>query len=97
MMTKINKKHVGSTLDDLLAEDGTLAEVEAVACKRVLAWELSREMQRQDVSKSEMARRMKTSRPALDRLLDPLNDSVTLRTLDKAARVVGKHLHLELR
>ena len=96
-MTKINKKHVGSTLDDLLAKDGTLAEVKAVACKRVLAWELSKEMERQRISKSEMARRMKTSRPALDRLLDPLNDSVTLRTLDKAANVVGKHLHMELR
>jgi hypothetical protein len=97
MMAKINKKHVGSTLDDLLAEDGTLAEVEAVACKRVLAWELSKEMQRQRISKSEMARRMKTSRPALDRLLDPSNDSVTLRTLGKAASVIGKHLHMELR
>lgn len=95
-MSKINKKHVGSTLASVLADDGTLAEATAVAAKRVLAWELSRAMEQQNITKAEMARRMETSRPALDRLLDTTNDSVTLRTMDRAARVVGKRLQVEL-
>jgi len=95
-MAKINKKHVGSNFESLLAEDGTLAEATAIAVKRVLAWELTEAMREQNLSKAEMARRMETSRPALDRLLDAENDSVTLRTMDRAARVLGKRLQLAL-
>jgi len=91
-----NNPRIGSSLDDVLAEDGTLAETDAVAVKRVLAWQVSRAMTERHLSKSAMARAMKTSRAALDRLLDPNNPSVTLRTLERAAKVVGKRLRLEL-
>jgi antitoxin HicB len=64
--------------------------------KRVISWQLQETMKKQNISKSEMARRMKTSRAQLDRLLDPENDKVQLDTLYKAASAVGKELHLEL-
>ena len=89
-------KRIGSSLDEMLAEDGTLAEVEAAALKRVIAWQVSRGMDDRGMSKSEMARAMRTSRAALDRLLDPANESVTLRTMARAAKVLGKRLRLEL-
>jgi antitoxin HicB len=89
-------KHIGSSLDDLLAEDGTLAEVEAAALKRVIAWQVVRGMDEKRMSKSDMARAMRTSRAALDRLLDPANESVTLRTIARAVKVLGKRLRLEL-
>jgi len=88
--------HVGSSLDDLLAKDGMLAEVNAMAIKRVLAWQILEEMQNRGLSKSQMAVAMSTSRPSLDRLLDPSNTSVTLKTMDRAAAVLGKRLRIEL-
>ena len=87
---------VGSTLDDLLEEDGLLGEATAVAIKRVLAWQVSQAMEREGMSKAEMARRMQTSRSSLNRLLDPENASVTLGTIDRAASVLGKRLRIEL-
>ncbi|OEJ67063.1 helix-turn-helix domain-containing protein [Magnetovibrio blakemorei] len=95
-MTKARNPHIGSTLDDLLDEDGILAEAHTVAIKRTLAWQVSQTMANENLSKSEMARRMNTSRAALNRLLDPDNPSVTLLTLDKAAAVLGKRLRVEL-
>lgn len=89
-------KHVGSNFDDLLAEDDLLTEVEAVAIKRVLAFQLEQEMKRTGLTKTELAARMDTSRSAVDRLLDPENHAVTLRTLERAAGVLGKRLRLEL-
>ena len=91
MKTRRNP-HLGSTLDELLDEDGSLADAHAIAVKRVLAWQVGRTMSDLRISKSEMARRMGTSRSALARLLDPENPSVTLLTLDKAAAVLGKRL-----
>jgi antitoxin HicB len=88
--------HVGSSLDDFLAEEGLLEEVEAIAIKRVLARQVAEEMQAQRLTKKAMAARMGTSRSALDRLLDPDNSSVTLRTLQRAASTVGRRLRLEL-
>ena len=88
--------HIGSTLDDLLDEDGTLALASAIAIKRVLAWEIRRAMEEGNINKTAMARRMKTSRAALDRLLSPGNTSVTLNTMDRAARALGKRLRIEL-
>jgi len=73
-----------------------LEEVEAVAVKRVLAFQIKKLMEEQNLTKTEMARRMKTSRAALERLLDPENRSVTLLTIDKAARSPGKRLRLTL-
>ncbi len=92
----MKKKHKGSKLDDLLAEDGLLGTATETALKRVLAWQITQEMEQQSLSKTEMAKRMKTSRAALDRLLDPENQSVTLRTMDKAASVLGKRLRVQL-
>lgn len=88
--------YLGSSLEDLLEETGELAEVSAVAIKRVVAWEISQKMKTEHISKTQMAVLMGTSRSALDRLLDPKNTSVTLHSLDNAARAVGKTLRLEL-
>jgi len=90
------ENHLGSNFDDFLAEEGLLEEAEAISVKRVLAYQINELMKTQNLTKAEMARRMKTSRAALDRLLDPENRSVTLHTLDRAARSLGKHLRLTL-
>ena len=92
----IDQKHLGSTLDDFLEEEGILEEATARAQKRVLIWQLEEAMKAARISKSEMARRMRTSRSHLDRLLDPDNDKVQLDTLHKAAAAVGKQIKLEL-
>lgn len=92
----MHEKHVGSTFEDFLREEGTLEETTNRAIKRILARQLRQLMAEQGLSKSEMARRMRTSRPALERLLDPDNDAVTLNTLQKAAKAVGRELRLEL-
>jgi len=92
----MKSQQIGSSLDDWLHEEGIYEEVTAVAVKRVLARQIVVQMQEQSLSKSQMAKRMETSRAALDRLLDPENDAVTLQTLFKAATAVGKQLHLEL-
>ena len=92
----MNKQHIGSDFDDFLREERLLEDAEATAAKRVIAFQIAQEMKRSRLSKSEMAHRMKTSRPALDRLLDPKNRSVTLSTLERAASAVGKKLKVEL-
>ena len=83
-------------LDDLLEEDGILAEAHAIAIKRTLACQVAQTMTEENLSKAAMARRMHTSRAALDRFLDPDNPSVTLLTMDKVASVLGKRLKVEL-
>jgi antitoxin HicB len=92
----MNDQFIGSDFDSFLAEEGILEETERVAIKRVLAMQLQNLMGEQNLSKAEMARRMETSRAALNRLLDPENKSVTLRTMERAARILGKQLHLTL-
>jgi antitoxin HicB len=87
---------IGSSFDSFLEEVGLRGEVERIAQKRVLAWRLRREMEQQGLSKSELARRMDTSRTEVERLLDPDNDRVQLDTLVKAAHAVGRELKLEL-
>ena len=89
-------KYRGSNFDDFLKEEGILEEAELKASKRAVALQLEQLMQSQRLSKSAMAGRMHTSRAALDRLLDASNPSVTLVTLDKAARVLGRKLKIEL-
>lgn len=88
--------YVGSSLDDLLEEEGTLEEINLIAAKRVIAWQISKAMEEKKLNKAAMAKEMKTSRSSLDRLLDPNNSSVSLDTLERAARVVGKRISLEL-
>lgn len=88
--------HVGSDFDDFLEEEGILAETEAVAVKRVIAFQVEQMMKEQKLSKTEMSRRMNTSRAALNRLLDPANQAVTLQTLDRAAHALGKRLQIHI-
>lgn len=88
--------YTGSSFDDFLKEEGIGEECTAVALKRVLAWQVEQEMQRQKITKSAMAVRMKTSRSQLDRLLDPEKTGVSLETMQRAAAVVGRELRVEL-
>lgn len=97
-MTRRRKRnpHDGSSFDSFLSEHGLLAEVETRAIKTVLAWQLAEEMKARRISKKKLAERLRTSRTQIGRLLDPANDAVTLATLDRAARVLGKRIRLEL-
>jgi antitoxin HicB len=90
------KRNIGSDFDDFLKEDDLLEEATAVAIKRVIAHQLLTVMEEQGLTKAEMARRMETSRTALDWLLDPENPSVTLQTLQSAAAAVGGRLRIQL-
>lgn len=90
------KKNIGSGFDEFLREDGLLEEATAVAVKRVVAYQLEQKMSESKLSKTEMARRMDTSRSSLNRLLDPENASVTLHTLQSAVQVLGGKLKIEL-
>jgi len=92
----MGKKNVGSDFDEFLREEDFLEEASAVAIKRVVAHQLAAVMEEQGLTKVEMARRMDTSRAALDRLLDPDNPSVTLQTLQSAAVAVGGRLRVQL-
>jgi DNA-binding Xre family transcriptional regulator len=92
----MNKKRIGGQFDDFLRDEGIFDEVEAAAIKRVIAFQIEKEMERRHLTKTEMAKRMKTSRAAFERLLDPNNSSVTLHTLGKAASALGKKLRVEL-
>jgi antitoxin HicB len=92
----MNERHLGSDFDDFLQEEGLLEEAEAVAAKRVLAYQIAEAMKEQAISKAAMAHRMGTSRSSLDRLLDPDVPSVTLLTIEKAARVLGKRVRIEM-
>jgi antitoxin HicB len=88
--------NIGSSFHDFLREEGFREAAQAVAVKRVLAWQIAEAMRERGYTKTEMARRMKTSRAQLDRLLDPENDGVQLDTVQRAAAAVGKTLRLEL-
>ena len=95
-MMKRGNPHIGSGLNEFLAEEGLLETSQSVAIKRVLAWQIARYIEQQGLTKAIMASRMNTSRSALDRLLDPDNDSVTLKTLQNAAATIGAHLEVKL-
>jgi antitoxin HicB len=93
-LRKVKKRtdHSGSTFDSFLEQEGIREEVEAIAIKRVLAWQLEQAMQEQQKTKQAMAKQLHTSRSQLDRLLDPQNVSVTLDTISRAARALGKRI-----
>jgi predicted XRE-type DNA-binding protein len=93
---KKRNQHVGSSLEDFLKEEGILEDARAAAIKEAVAYQIQNAMEKQKISKVEMARRMKTSRAALDRFLDPGNASVTLQTLTRAARAIGRDLKIRL-
>jgi antitoxin HicB len=85
-----------TTLDEFLKEEGKLEEFEAVAIKEVLAWQIAEAMKTQNISRKRLAERMGTSRSQIGRLLDPKDGNVTLATLQRAAKMVGRTLRLDL-
>ncbi len=87
---------IGSSFDDFLEEEGMLDEINTIAIKRVIAWQIEQGMAKKNLSKTEMAQQMQTSRSSLERLLDPDNPAVTLDTIERAARVIGKKVRFEL-
>ena len=89
-------ENMQSDFDTLLEEDGTLAEVETVAIKRVIAYQVAQEMKAQNISKTKMAQLMDTSRAVVDRLLNPTHSSLTLHTLESASLALGKTLHISI-
>ena len=92
----MNRKNIGSRFDDFLKEENLFEQVQVTAVKRVISYQIAREMKRKRLTKTAMASRMRTSRAALDRLLDPDNASITLSTLERAASALGKKLRVEL-
>lgn len=94
-MNTQNRKQVGSSFENFLEEQGIADEVNEAAIKNVLVWQLQALMHDQKITKTEMAKRMNTSRSQMDRLFDADNNGVTLATLKKAAEVVGRKIHIE--
>ena len=88
----INKKHVGSDFDDFLQEKGILEECEAVAIKRVLAYALQEKIKKEKISLEALAIELKTSRAAVNRILNPNNTSITLKTVEKVTKYLNKRL-----
>ena len=92
----MKEQHIGSDFDDFLKQDGSLAECEAGALKRVVAWQIEREMKRRRISRAKLASRMKASPAALDRLFAPDQSSVTIQLLEHVALALGCKLKVEL-
>jgi len=92
----MKRDHIGSNFDNFLKQDGLLAECEAGALKRVVTWQLEREMKRRRISRNKLASRMKTNRATLDRLFAQEQSSVTLQLLEEAALALGRKLKIEL-
>ena len=92
----MKNRHIGSSFDDFLQEEGLLAGAEATAVKRVIAHQIQKEMEERNISKIALANMMQTSRSSLDRLLDPENASVTLLTMESAALALGRKLKIQL-
>jgi len=91
----MSKKHMGSSLDDFLKEEGIFEEAQAQAVKEVVAWQLAEAMKKKKISKKKLATLLKTSRTQVDRILDPKND-ITLGSLQRAAAMVGRRVTIEL-
>ncbi len=91
----MGKKNVGGRFDDFLQEEAILEDATAVALKRVIAWQIAEEMKAQQITKTELARRMHTSRAALNRLLDETDPSLTLTTLASAAAALGRKVNIQ--
>jgi hypothetical protein len=91
----MSKKHMGTSIDEFLKAEGIFEETQAEAIKEVVAWQLAEAMKKQKISKNKMAMLLKTSRTQVDRLLDPKND-ITLKSLQRAAAMVGRRVSIEL-
>lgn len=92
----MNEKHVGSDFDDFLKQDNLLAECEAGALKRVVAWQIEQEMKRRRITRAKLANRMNTSRDKLNRLFSENNSTVSLQLLEEVALALGRKLKVEL-
>jgi predicted XRE-type DNA-binding protein len=91
-----NDRNTGSSFDSFLEEEGIRDEVEAVAIKRVVAWQLTQAMKAQNITKHAMAEKLHTSRSQVNRLLDPENASINLITLARAVQATGMHIEMNL-
>ena len=91
----MSKKHMGSSIDSFLQEEGIFEEAQAMAVREVVAWQLAEAMKKQKISKNKMATMLKTSRTQVDRLLNPKND-ITISSLQRAAAMVGRRVSIEL-
>ena len=91
----MGKKNIGSSFDDFLQDEAILEDATAVALKRVIAWQIAEEMKAQQITKTELAKRMHTSRAALNRLLDDADPSLTLTTLASAAAALGRKVNIQ--
>ena len=91
----MSKKHMGSSIDDFLKEEGIFEEAQTQAVKEVVAWQLAEAMKKKKISKNRMAMLLKTSRTQVDRILDAKND-ITLSSLQRAAAIVGRRVTIEL-
>ena len=89
-------KNIGENLDDFLRDEGILDEVDATAWKRVIAFQIEQEMKARNLTKTELAKKIRTSRASLNRLLDPDNTSITLNRLNSVASALGKKISIEL-
>lgn len=96
MTKKTGNRHRGSSLDDLLKNEGVLERFQAMAIKETIAFQIANEMKQNKLTKTAMAERMKTSRAQLNRLLDPKDGNVTLETLQRAAAVLGREVRVDL-
>jgi DNA-binding phage protein len=92
----MGNRHIGSTIDDVLKEEGVLEEFQVKAVKKVIAWQLGQAMRDQHLSKRRLAQMMRTSRTQVDRVLDPNTGNVTLETLQRVAAIVGRKVQVEL-
>lgn len=91
----MSRKHMGSSIDDFLKDEGIFEEAQAQAVKEVVAWKLARAMKKRKISKNKLASLLKTSRSQVDRILDPKHD-ITLRSLQRAAAMLGRRVTIEL-
>lgn len=96
METEMNAQHIGASLDDFLTEEDLLEDATVIAVKRTIAWQIKKEMELQNITKTILAKRMKTSRNAVNRLLDDSNTHLTLTILVKAAVALNKTIRVEL-
>jgi antitoxin HicB len=91
----VSKRHMGSSIDEFLKQEGIFEEAQAQAIKEVVAWQLAEAMKKKKISKNKLATLLKTSRTQVDRILDPKND-ITLGSLQRAAAMVGRRVTIEL-
>ncbi len=92
----MKKEHIGSNFDDFLKEEGIFEEVQEIAIKKVFAYRVKEEMKKNKITQEEMAKRMNTKRPTVIRALNPANTSITLKTMERIARALGKKLEISL-